>query len=1517
MASSEAEVQARTSDGWEWGPNVDPNCGEYGLYVNQGNNLRINPGDASAAITGIRIILNNQFASMPVCGHGYASAQFIGRGSTEVSMQIAGVGDYKISDIQAMHETLEKNARQYRRFTGAGRVRLTNNPFLRLAGIEDGIITSIDTETDPGGTNLYRCQIALTSDGHHTEGFRQEIYTDSETYGRILEVLLQRVNVEVRNAADTVIFEGDEAVTRRVLEDTLETLRSLGDSRARPESFSRGNDPISMGLNFGADLVEANFNNALTGQFNMDRLVAVRRALNGSGHNLGTFDGIMAAIESELSGLIDSAEDGAPESLVNDTRDRNSNSDEDEEPPPYGEFPIRTPTGPGGGTSASYTPNNDEQHSFINRYVQDVCDVCTEYMPRLPSGHFFRGAQRGRYYNYRERGPTSGGGGRTTWDPLVGQVSNWPPMLGDENSTLCGLIHGRRSEWTTLRVNRRLTGRHALESVLMEFEEALMRVARSVQDESSAEPHYNELFSGATEAYLSAPQRTAHPTYPDLELPPHPVSNLSIDTEPDYFFFNDGEEGMLNHIGPDLVRELDIRLENMENSFHRLASGTTWSETYLGRSRIGPAEYDEEQPALDDRNPYQPMDGGTSLSIDAVTSPDANWGPEGGRSIGGGAEPLSQSVVDTVLGMSSTVVSTSNEDRSVLRNRRLSMIRNTALALPQGEPSGEIGVGPVHPDLGPNDRSHSFQRNALRTILNQSIAESPEETLTMRRAFPSFKIYFIEDDTGAMRQHLLPTGSAGSLRPIMFFDDLYNYNSVKSIRLIRSRKNPTDLLILQLTNVQGLLERRRWIRPDRPQREIYAPGFEETEMENPLKKIIMKEGLKVQARLGYTNNPHKMGNKFIGEVVEVSYNAEVSDEVTIICQSYGAELTLDPKGLTPSTQAEFVDTPDLIHTVMCSPELVHFGRYNLNPQFNPGEARSAASSRDDPTTGREAGLGLLSHPRQSWQQLQHILCQNRSKWLLANNPADDNIFAPGIRDHLSDWERVMNDAGASAMTAANWIQSYADSLTSSTNINLMSMGGTYVASGIWGWLSSGIRSIGAEYNVAGMTLTGQTIWEILKESELRHPGWIAQPRPYGTRMTLFFGVPSHQYWADEISREEMLILKRLGTEARDAWRGDAATINRAARRVVAGNLNHAGLAGNTQSWSLNLLSQLSPTVREYYLRTCQEMAVNQYLGDLGEDIGTTMGRFRPFRRYHLLTSENHILLNNIRASQRGVFNAVCLQYKDGEIYTLKADDDIPDELTRVEQFSYQSCDNDTMARRYCIGLLNRHLKDIYKGEIVVTGMDVDPYDMCYLHDDRLGMYGGFEIEQVVDTFTAETGWITEITPDLITGTNEWATMSTGKARTAILGELSARYVGVELGPVEAGAATVLAAAAAAPIGGILGARLQRSPTGAVVGAVAGAGLVATGAMIAWYGGYDLIKWSQDRQPIWMTPLVWGERPLIAGVDGFKQDGIFASIRGEMHASFDAVREGWRQLHLASFGGDISIGLAQQISGQAG
>jgi hypothetical protein len=1424
----------RLTGNWQWAMDFDKESGEYGVFSTGGNEINL-PQDGTV-VTAARIILNNSFALLPVCGYSYGTAQYMGRGPTEFSFQLAGVGDYHLSRIQAMHEELEKNAREFRKISGAAMVEIGSNEFLKLAGIKDGIISSIDTETDSQGTNLFRMQMSFTSEGHHMETLNQERYVSSQDFGPVLNVLLSKMKSRVVSRPAQY-----EAITSETSFDitspsswALSIIRgSLGIGTSVSNFFLGQNRQIGSGVRDATDLEslgEALFHN-----------------VRGRANSLGRYAEDLVETGGDFSAVARNEANGQ-----------------------YLEKPILTPVPNQHNMGILFTaPALAAPYGWLYEPMVDLQNILQAAMPTLPGFTFFQTPMRGKYWDARGGTPSE-------------QVfDDFDPVYN--NPLLLAIMYGTMREWVSI---------DELRGNLRNFYAALLAVAQRVAG-MRGEEGFDSLFPGVTQTLDSARDVTVHPTYQDIELPPHPSTHNVIDTNPDFYFFNDSEQNLLNEVGPDLINEMDTRINNAEYSFTRLNSGDTWSSTYLGRNRIAidrPGVLSSIENTICPSQRHMPMDGGPDmgLGINNEVRDQAGAAASQDRSrlqIGGGLTHLQQSAVDNVIGLSSTAKSGSDVD---LQTRRAEMIRRTTHALPAGNPTSPMMIGPVDNALTGEDTTHSFSKNYVRQAAMQAIIQNPDTTLTMRRAFPSFKLYFLEDDIGAEREHLLGADGSGlfaGLRNVMYFDDFYNYNSVKEIRLIRSRKNPSDLLVVVLTNVTGLLERRRWkseIEREYPT-EIYAPGFEETELENPLKKLVLKEGLKVQLRLGYDNHPSRMNTKFIGEVVEVSFNAESSDEVTIICQSYGAELTLEPKGVQTGQRTTFTDTPDLLHTMLCSPELVHFGRFDLNPEFNPSEARSTASSRQE---GVDIGLGIILSPQETIDNLREVLCKTRTKWFLANNPADDNIFAPAIRDYQTQLQNYGTTIADRLMFGANVIRAQAE-LVRGESWTRQAL--TWVPRTLMGFQAGAQNWLASFFSDTPFEVKGQTVWDIIKECELRHPGWIGHPRPYGTRMTMFFGVPNFRYWADEISPAEMTALDRMRTSLQQVFASTGTVTNeddlglyetlRILRNVAYG-----------EDYGSRQVAQNAGWIAE---RTWREIYTTRYLSDVGAYLGRTMGRYRPFRRFHLITSDHHIIANNIRASDKGTFNAVQLKYGGSAYYTMKADDSIPDERTIVGSFEYPSCNSEVMARRYCIGLLMRHLKDIYKGEIIVIGMDIDPLDQIYLHDSRSDMHGPAEVEQVVDTFTPETGWITEITPDLISVANEWSTISTRQAREAVFGALIQRYAGLRMG--EATQYAVLAAGLAA-----LGVT---------------SGVLTAGAYLAWCGGYEIIRWTQDRQPLIVVPLIYGERPFIAGLDGFRQDGVFASLRSRVSAEIDNVEQGWRSLHLSGYLSDITITAAQSVAGQ--
>lgn len=1542
---------------WFWLPRRYPNTTQKNVFWRE-NSLAVGePGDKSA-ITGMDIVMTNTFAPVPIVGHNYASAQFIGPGGSQFQVTIHNVGTEVLRSIQSMAEETQENARTFRRVKDCARVYFGDNAFLQLAGIEDAVINSVDSWTEPGTTDLYGLRISFIVDGQHQEALNQEMYSPSSLQWRVIEKAVQDIHVlavlEVQSITGSLpgSSSNNPAASLNDPDRTMNPLSAVARQAGSPNPVTQSASSLASNAINTVDEIMSSIEVQLREEsggrigetvlslFRQDIGIreAVRRfregdTTEGLGEALVSFGNIVENVTGEIvrTGSLTTAF----RNVVNNQLGQ--------------AVVIPSPRGANIRDNPLYTNNADPNIVWYKQLVTDVIRILARNRPSLPLHSFFQGPWEGEYLRMRgnsgqmqsqasqqrlreaearRRAQDEGGpdanpnlseselrkAGRTaeqTNDRFIRtELHNIPPFL-------------RRVTYGNLRYYDDV---NALARPIRSFLAELLSLAGETIREHSGSPEFEQLFPGLSAQHLQARRISVNPAYPDLDLPPHPVSGRVIDTEPDFYFWNDSEESMLNQIGPELDARLNRRLDRMLQSFQGVVNGDVWRQTYLGRSLYGPDFVAAE-------NSYSIS--GEPPSMEATGDPSSPVNVQVDRETGVlstlqrqlvGNDP--QSVTQMVMMISPSVTGTTEEgDQQITRVNRRSMMTNTVFNLQTEQDNPTMQVGPVDQEAARDEdlaemnyMGHSSTRDNIYNLAKQAILQGQDETLTMRRAFPTFKLYFIEDDTGPDREHLLPQN-----RTVAYFDDFYNYNSVKEMRVVRTRKEPGHLAIITLTNVSGILDERMWNaqRWDSDtgqfvnfQREAYEPGLQETELENPLDHLILKQGLKVQLRLGHSNNANKLPIKFNGEIVEIGYNHSSPDLITIVAQGYGAELVAEKKYQTDDTYAGFRDTGDLLHSLMCCPELVHFGRFEVNPQFNPAEARSRISD----------GTGRWNSPSEILDRYRQHLIMARTPWILANNPADDNIFAPnpqlyrewysGLQEIAQNYAETAALGARAARIPATWVRNAREIIPSILPVNwIMAVSPPILIEAILSRTSAALRP-------TTYIPVGSTIWGMFKEMELRHPGYVSDCRPYGTRMTMFFGLPDQRYWASEITRGEMAILRTWEQQfraARDAvisrraqrnqeyvdtisenlWRPLAVQGTRRAARYIYNNVDPLPFSNN------NPLSQLFNIADVAGL----QIPINHLMGQVGTAVGRTFGRFRPFRKYHILTSDHHILLNNIRSSDKNTFNAVTIRYADGKTYTLKADDNIPDYKLKTAYFEFPNCSSETMARRYCIGLLMRGLRDVYKGEIVVTGKNIDPWDAVLLYDAYSDMYGPMEVEQVVDIFTRETGWITEITPDMCIHANEYSTTSTMNLMLDAGTEIFSR---IRSSRPASGA--VIASTATWGAGTLAG--LAAAPALAAAGGIVAGGLAA-GAVLAGLGGYYFLKYTQERQPIWINPLIINNRPFTDGLYGFKHDGVFANIAGRFEAEVDRVSEGWRAFHLAGYINDWTVGTSRGLGGQTG
>lgn len=131
--------------------------------------------------------------------------------------------------------------------------------------------------------------------------------------------------------------------------------------------------------------------------------------------------------------------------------------------------------------------------------------------------------------------------------------------------------------------------------------------------------------------------------------------------------------------------------------------------------------------------------------------------------------------------------------------------------------------------------------------------------------YPSFKVYFIEDD--------------GNI--VYFSNDLYSYSAVKSIEVHKLAHTPLHTLRLVVSNMYGNLTN---IFADQLNTENPFMGLGRSD--HAINSMLIKPGCKVQVRMGYSAQLLSDTIVFNGEVADISGD----DELTITAQCYGATM---------------------------------------------------------------------------------------------------------------------------------------------------------------------------------------------------------------------------------------------------------------------------------------------------------------------------------------------------------------------------------------------------------------------------------------------------------------------------------------------------------------------------------------------------------------------------------------------------------------------------------------------------
>jgi hypothetical protein len=414
---------------------------------------------------------------------------------------------------------------------------------------------------------------------------------------------------------------------------------------------------------------------------------------------------------------------------------------------------------------------------------------------------------------------------------------------------------------------------------------------------------------------------------------------------------------------------------------------------------------------------------------------------------------------------------------------------------------------------------HNHPRH-IKSLFREAVASQRDDENRMLRAFPTFRLYFIELDNEAWG----------------VWDDFFAYNAVLDIQLSEHKFEPS-LLQIKLINVTGNLDRARssFEDPDKYGQDAKQRNpdgsFKETRVDpsDPsksdeageprfLNKFYLQTGTPVMLKLGYGGHIDDLENKFTGHIVE----HEPGDVTTILCQSYKNELTVPLNTYQDGSDA---DAWNIIKWVMDNSPTMHFGEWSpyevglLNGPLADGSERNLESTErlryDGTRTDEEA-------KEAADKALDTGLDFGWAGELGVGTGID--IFGLAGPQALVYGPLTLGSLILTGDTLGEHLESIPEAAISRYNEwkQTRKMSNVYLPRNTG---SRGLFSWGREF-----IIPDRTGLEVLHELTRHMPGYVFDVRPYDHKATMFFGKPEQRYFYTAFKQDEERLWQQLKTE---------------------------------------------------------------------------------------------------------------------------------------------------------------------------------------------------------------------------------------------------------------------------------------------------------------------------------------------------------------------------------------------------
>lgn len=160
---------------------------------------------------------------------------------------------------------------------------------------------------------------------------------------------------------------------------------------------------------------------------------------------------------------------------------------------------------------------------------------------------------------------------------------------------------------------------------------------------------------------------------------------------------------------------------------------------------------------------------------------------------------------------------------------------------------------------------------------------------------------------------------------------------------------------------------------------------------------------------------------------------------------------------------------------------------------------------------------------------------------------------------------------------------------------------------------------------------------------------------------------------------------------------------------------------------------------------------------------------KRYRQYHIKTSYEHIVDNNIWIDFSNMWNAVKLKYqrhdvmnlyipwipqmlgvfgdKYGNSFDIQAGQTLYERIIKEKTITVENAKTVWQARNYSTSILAEGIRNMYSGTLTILGdPTIKPYDIILIYDDYNKMYGPIMAQSVTHIMSVDQGFVTIIEP---------------------------------------------------------------------------------------------------------------------------------------------------------------------------